>query len=216
MWEFEDALVNLGVTPVQPHDLASLVFVEFATIFGNDRLMAPNDLPRGVLARVTGLSNTGSFAGKITLAKGGVPRDGHRGARGCLTVPLPPSLATPNLAGTQSRCPPGLAAALSRNLPAAPRHPFATRRSRRPCSIRLSHRRAPARKSVALVKKNRRSRGGAAAAVGVCQGQRAGTRRAKQIAGSDMSESPQAADPKAPAAFEPPRRGTRHRPPGRR
>ena len=61
MWQFEDGQVNFGVTDVQPNDLARLVFLEYATIFGNDWLVSPIDLPRGVLARVDEVSYTTTF-----------------------------------------------------------------------------------------------------------------------------------------------------------
>lgn len=61
MWQFEDGQVNFGVTDVQPNDLARLVFLEYATIFGNDWLIAPIDLPRGVLAQMTAVSYTTTF-----------------------------------------------------------------------------------------------------------------------------------------------------------
>jgi len=40
-WEFEDSQVNLGALQVQPHDLARMLLVEFATVYGNDWLGRP-------------------------------------------------------------------------------------------------------------------------------------------------------------------------------
>ncbi|WP_309666045.1 hypothetical protein [Tabrizicola sp.] len=67
MWQFEDGQVNFGVTDVQPNDLARLVFLEYATIYGNDWLVAPIDLPRGVLARVEEVSYTTTFGETFTV-----------------------------------------------------------------------------------------------------------------------------------------------------
>jgi hypothetical protein len=60
--------VNFGVTDVQPNDLARLVFLEYATIFGNDWLVAPIDLPRGVLARIDEVSYTTTFGETFVVA----------------------------------------------------------------------------------------------------------------------------------------------------
>lgn len=67
MWELEDGLVNFGVTEVQPNDLARLAFLEYATIYGNDWLIAPIDLPRGVLAEVQSVSYRTTFNETVTV-----------------------------------------------------------------------------------------------------------------------------------------------------
>ena len=66
-WQFEDGRVNLGLTEVQPHDLARLCFLEFAVAYGNDWLVAPIDLPRGALATVTGVTYTTTFGERIRV-----------------------------------------------------------------------------------------------------------------------------------------------------
>ncbi|MFN3273657.1 MAG: hypothetical protein ACK41U_03220 [Paracoccus sp. (in: a-proteobacteria)] len=67
LWQFEDGMVNFGVTDVQPNDLARLVFLEYATIFGNDWLVAPIDLPRGTLAEVTAVTYLTTFGETVTV-----------------------------------------------------------------------------------------------------------------------------------------------------
>lgn len=78
MWEFEDGLANFGVTEVQPNDLARLAFLEYATIYGNDWLIAPIDLPRGILAEVTSVSYRTTFGETIAVAPAAdLNRRGH-------------------------------------------------------------------------------------------------------------------------------------------
>lgn len=76
LWQFEDGLVNLGVTDVQPNDLARLLFLEYATIYGSDWLVAPIDLPRGCLAGVSAVSYRTTFGEEINVK----PADDMRGA----------------------------------------------------------------------------------------------------------------------------------------
>jgi hypothetical protein len=46
-WEFEDAQVDLGAIEADPEDLARLLLVEFASIYGNDWFEVPIDLKVG-------------------------------------------------------------------------------------------------------------------------------------------------------------------------
>lgn len=67
-WEFEDARVHFGaVRPIQ-QDLASIMFLQFATIFGNDWLVIPVEVPVGSICRLTLLTVTDSF-GNVTSVK---------------------------------------------------------------------------------------------------------------------------------------------------
>ena len=52
-WEFEDAQVNLGALEAGPTDLARLLFVEFALVYGNDWFIVPVELEVGSLTRIT-------------------------------------------------------------------------------------------------------------------------------------------------------------------
>jgi hypothetical protein len=66
-WQFEDGQVNLGALEVQPHDLARLLLVEFATVYGNDWLVAPVDLPVGSYTEVAGVTYTTTFGETIPV-----------------------------------------------------------------------------------------------------------------------------------------------------
>lgn len=61
-WEIEDAGVNFGSVDAGPSDLLRLLFVEFATVFGNDWFTIPiDDVPVGSLVRITSLVITDTF-----------------------------------------------------------------------------------------------------------------------------------------------------------
>lgn len=76
-WQFEDGRVNFGAMDVQPGDLIRLCFLEFATICGNDWLVAPIDLPRGVIARMDHVSYRTTFGEEFV-----VPRAADIGRKG--------------------------------------------------------------------------------------------------------------------------------------
>jgi hypothetical protein len=93
-WEFEDRQVNLGALEVQPHDLARLLLVEFATVYGNDWLVVPVDVPLGSYTRVDEVSYTTTFGERLTV---GPADDGARPGRF--------RLFEVSVAGTQSSLP---------------------------------------------------------------------------------------------------------------
>jgi hypothetical protein len=68
-WEFEDAQVNLGALEVQPHDLARLLLVEFATVYGNDWLVVPVDVPLGSFTSIGAVTYTTTFGEKFAVAR---------------------------------------------------------------------------------------------------------------------------------------------------
>ena len=77
LWQFEDGLVNFGLAEVQPNDLARVAFLEYATIYGTDWLIAPIDLPRAVLAGVSAVSYRTTFNEEIQVpAALDLPRKG--------------------------------------------------------------------------------------------------------------------------------------------
>lgn len=78
LWQMEDGLVNFGLTDVQPNDLTRVAFLEYATIYGTDWLVAPIDLPRAALAQVTGVSYLTSFGEAFDVKCAG---DGNRKGR---------------------------------------------------------------------------------------------------------------------------------------
>ncbi|MFT4013706.1 MAG: hypothetical protein QM682_09935 [Paracoccus sp. (in: a-proteobacteria)] len=97
LWQFEDGLVNFGLAEVQPNDLARLAFLEYATIYGTDWLIAPIDLPRATLAGVTAVSYRTTFNEEIAVpAAADKPRkgrfllyrtDGPKGAEPLFLIP---------------------------------------------------------------------------------------------------------------------------------
>jgi hypothetical protein len=64
-WEFEDARVQLGAARPLTADLASMVLVQFAIIYGNDWFVIPVDLPVGSISQLNLLNVTDSF-GNVT------------------------------------------------------------------------------------------------------------------------------------------------------
>ncbi len=71
LWEFEDGFVNFGAMDVQANDVIRQCFLEFATLCGNDWLIAPIDLPRGILAEVTAVTYRTTFGETVTVAPAG-------------------------------------------------------------------------------------------------------------------------------------------------
>lgn len=65
-WEFEDARTDFGAVDAAPEDLASLLFVEFALVYGNDWFVLPVDVAVGSLCRIRSLVVTDTF-GRRTL-----------------------------------------------------------------------------------------------------------------------------------------------------
>jgi IPT/TIG domain-containing protein len=67
-WEMEDARVDFGSVAAGPTDLARLLFVEFATVYGNDWFLLPVDeLPVGSLCRIDSLIVTDTFGRQTTV-----------------------------------------------------------------------------------------------------------------------------------------------------
>ncbi|MFJ5546360.1 hypothetical protein [Streptomyces sp. NPDC093225] len=67
-WEFEDATVNMPAIEAGPADLARLLVMEFANVYGNDHWIVPVDLEVGKLHWVTGLSVLDTFGGRLDIA----------------------------------------------------------------------------------------------------------------------------------------------------
>ena len=60
-WAFEDSRTNLGAVRPDSTDLARLLCIEFALVYGNDWYTIPVELPVGRIARVEGLAVTNVF-----------------------------------------------------------------------------------------------------------------------------------------------------------
>jgi hypothetical protein len=67
LWEFEDARVNFGKVEANPQDLARLLLVEFALVYGNDWFVVPVELQVGSLCRIGSLIVTNTFGERITV-----------------------------------------------------------------------------------------------------------------------------------------------------
>lgn len=72
-WELEDALIDYGLTPVGPTDLAQLMMIEYANSYGNDWFVVPLTLPIGSLTRIDSLVVTDSFGVRSLLRPIGDP-----------------------------------------------------------------------------------------------------------------------------------------------
>ena len=68
LWEFEDSKVNLGRVEADPQDLARLLLVEFALVYGNDWFVVPVDLEAGSLCRIGSLIVTNTFGERMLVA----------------------------------------------------------------------------------------------------------------------------------------------------
>ncbi|SCF02377.1 hypothetical protein GA0074695_2931 [Micromonospora viridifaciens] len=65
-WEMEDAQFDAGAVDAAPHDVARLLLVAFATVYGNDWCVVPVRMPVGALIRITALTVTDVF-GRSTM-----------------------------------------------------------------------------------------------------------------------------------------------------
>jgi hypothetical protein len=74
-WEFEDGSVDFGRVDAAPEDLARLLLLEFALVYGNDWLMIPVDLAVGSLCRVRSLMVTDTFGEQVEIPPTTQPTD---------------------------------------------------------------------------------------------------------------------------------------------
>ena len=66
-WEFEDARTDFGAIEASTEDLASLLFIEFALVYGNDWFVMPLDLEVGSLCRIRSLVVTDTFGQRTVV-----------------------------------------------------------------------------------------------------------------------------------------------------
>jgi hypothetical protein len=71
-WEMEDAQIDLGSVDAAPHDLARLLMVGYATVYGNDWYVVPVRLPIGTLCRVDSFTVTSVFGDQEVLGPAGI------------------------------------------------------------------------------------------------------------------------------------------------
>lgn len=70
-WEFEDARVNLAQIAAQPEDLARMLVVEFASVYGNDWYLWPLVLPVGAVHRISRFDVLDTFGDVIDVKAAG-------------------------------------------------------------------------------------------------------------------------------------------------
>ncbi len=66
-WEFEDARVDFGAVAAGAQQLAHLLLVEFALVYGDDWFIVPIDMPVGSLSRVRWLVVTDAFGSRTLV-----------------------------------------------------------------------------------------------------------------------------------------------------
>jgi hypothetical protein len=70
-WTFEERATNYGDIDASTTDLAKLLFLEFALVYGNDWFVIPYTLPAGTLADVRGLAVTNVFGERLWIDPAG-------------------------------------------------------------------------------------------------------------------------------------------------
>ena len=74
-WSFEERKTNYGDVDASTTDLAKLLFLEFALVFGNDWFVLPYTLPAGTLAEVRGVAVTNVFGERFWIEPAGAGAD---------------------------------------------------------------------------------------------------------------------------------------------
>lgn len=72
-WQFEDARVNLARVESAPEDLARMLVVEFATVYGNDWHLVPLRLPYGSVTEVAKVTVRDTFGGITSVGPAAGP-----------------------------------------------------------------------------------------------------------------------------------------------
>lgn len=85
-WEFEDARIDFGAVSAGPQDLARLLLVEFALIYGTDWFVIPLDIPVGSLCHIRWLVVTDTFGLRMLIPSA---RTVESATSGSSTRPLP-------------------------------------------------------------------------------------------------------------------------------
>lgn len=74
-WAFEERKTNYGDIDASTTDLAKLLFLEFALVYGNDWFVIPYTLPAGTLADVRGVAVTNVFGERLWIEPAGAGAD---------------------------------------------------------------------------------------------------------------------------------------------
>ena len=77
-WAFEDGQTNFGDVDASTTDLAKLLFLEFALVFGNDWFVIPYTLPAAAIATIRGLVVTNVFGERLWVDAAGGGAQGQR------------------------------------------------------------------------------------------------------------------------------------------
>jgi len=110
-WEFEDAEVSYGHVEAEGGDLARLLLIEFATVYGNDWFLAPCDVDLGTVLAVEALVVTDTF-GRATLVE---PADAPGWRMFEISGADPGLLVLPSVVGTALDGPPAEEVQLARD-----------------------------------------------------------------------------------------------------
>ncbi|MDQ4098201.1 MAG: hypothetical protein M3144_10075, partial [Actinomycetota bacterium] len=101
-WEFEDGEVSYGHVEAEGGDVARLLLIEFATVYGNDWFLAPYDASFGTVVAVEALVVADTF-GQATLVRPAASPDWRMFE---VTGALPGLLVLPAVAATGLEGPP--------------------------------------------------------------------------------------------------------------
>ena len=74
-WAVEDGRTNFAAVRPDSTDLARLIFLEFALVYGNDWFLLPCDLPAGSWASIQGLAITDVFGERLWITPAGAGDD---------------------------------------------------------------------------------------------------------------------------------------------
>jgi hypothetical protein len=94
-WAFEDGETNFGDVDASTTDLAKLLFLEFALVFGNDWFAVPYTLPAASIAMIRGLVVTNVFGERLWIeaAGGGAQTARQRWSMFTIDVAADPTVA---------------------------------------------------------------------------------------------------------------------------
>lgn len=72
-WEFEDSRIAFGRIAVERSDLARMLLVEFASVYGNDHFVVPLDVPVGSVVRINSVVVTDTFGERYAIEPASTP-----------------------------------------------------------------------------------------------------------------------------------------------
>jgi hypothetical protein len=72
-WEMEDSRISFGRITAERPDLARMLLVEFASVYGNDHFVVPIDVPVGSLVRVDSVVVTDTFGERFLIEPASAP-----------------------------------------------------------------------------------------------------------------------------------------------